>query len=381
MLTEIEQIKNLLAGKKHVLIAMPGEPSGDAIGSALALDHYFTSQNQRAEIVSAGFSIPKNLKFLAGIEKIKSQLALRQKFIIKVDVSRAPIESLSYDVKDGWLSIHLMPKHGSITKNELRTAQTTFPYDLIITLDTVDRNALGDIFFNNTDLFYRVPTINIDHHAHNEHFGQINLVNLNAVATAEIVWELITNLNNTATDENTATAILTGLITKTNSFKTASVSPGTLQLAGRLIDQGANRELIIQNLYRTKTIPTLKLWGRVLSHMQIDRAHGLVWSSLTRDDFARSGTSPADLHGLINELLLNSPDTKMVLLIYESENGQPINGLLAIEKDYNALTLLAPFNPSGDKKEATFVINDKSLTEAETLVLNTIKQKINPIPT
>jgi hypothetical protein len=115
--------------------------------------------------------------------------------------------------------------------------------------------------------------------------------------------------------------------------------------------------------------------------MQIDRAHGLVWSSLTRDDFARSGTSPADLHGLINELLLNSPDTKMVLLIYESENGQPINGLLAIEKDYNALTLLAPFNPSGDKKEATFVINDKSLTEAETLVLNTIKQKINPIPT
>jgi len=113
-----------------------------------------------------------------------------QKFTIKVDISKTKIDSLSYDIKDDWLYIHLNPKQGTISKKELRTAQSSFKYDLIITLNSPDLESLGDIFENNTDLFYRVPIINIDHQAGNEHYGATNLVELNKTSAGEIVYFL-----------------------------------------------------------------------------------------------------------------------------------------------------------------------------------------------
>ena len=50
------------------------------------------------------------------------------------------------------------------SKNELRTAQSGLKYDLIITVNAQDLESLGNVFFNNTDLFYKVPIINFDSH-------------------------------------------------------------------------------------------------------------------------------------------------------------------------------------------------------------------------
>ena len=374
MLNETEQLKRLFSDKRYVLIALPRNADGDAVAAGLALQLFLEKQHKQADIVSAGFVAPKNLKFLPKLDGIKSELTHLQQFIIKVDVSHAPIESLSYDVKDNWLSIHLSPKHGAITKNELRTAQSAYRYDLVVAIGSADWDHLGDIYFNNTDLFHRLPVINLDNNAANEHYAQVNAVDLNATSLSEIIFNAMRAISDSIIDADMATAILTGLIIKTKSFKTASVTPATLQLASELIKLGAKRDQIIRHLYRTKTIATLKLWGQALSHLQTDKTSGLVWSALTRDDFIRAGAAENDLHDIIDELLINSPEAKMVLLIYENQGQPGVHGILTVEKEHDALALLAPFNPLGNKKQATFAVENKTLLEAQNAVLEAIKK-------
>ena len=179
-LAEIEQLKKLLDGAKQTLVVFDTEKTDDAVCSALAVKLFLEKRGKRVDVASEGFVLPEHLKFLPKANEIKGQLSYLQKLIIKVDVSRAKIDTLSYDVADNWLSIHLNPREGSITKNDLRTAQTGYKYDLIITVGARDMNALGGIFHNNTDLFYKTALVNFDCHPGNEEYGQVNIVDLAA---------------------------------------------------------------------------------------------------------------------------------------------------------------------------------------------------------
>ncbi len=374
--SEPQQLNKLIAESKHILLTFASAPDVDAITTALAWKNFLEKQHKQADVVCENFVAPKNLNFLSGLNDVKSELSHLQKFIIKVDVSKAKIETLSYDVKDNWLSIYLTPRSGAITKNELRTAQSTFKYDLIITINSPDLNSLGEIFLNNTDLFYRVPVINIDHNSTNEHYGQLNLVDLTATSAAEITYKLLAAIKTDLINANIATLLLTGMIVKTHSFKTASVTPAALNLAGELINLGADRDRIIQNIYRTRSLASLKLWGQVLSHLQTDRAIGLVWSLITREDFARSGADENDLKEVVGELIANSPEIKLIFLIYEKETDL-IKATLTANHEFNAKLLLRNFAPVGDKQQATVELKATSLKEMEEKLLDEIKKNLS----
>ncbi len=374
-LKELEQFQKVLGDSKYILMVFNSKNNGDAVGSALALKTFFEGQGKLVDMAASEFIAPKNLRFLTGVDSIKPKLANVQKFIIKVDVSKAPIETISYDVKDGWLSIYLTPQHGLITKNELRTAQTTFKYDLIITLNTPDLESLGDIFFNNTDLFYKTTIVNIDHEPNNERYGKINITDLNATTTAEIVYGILKHINEHAIDGGVANALLTAITLATSRFTAPHLTPLTLKIASQLIERGADREKIAQNLYRTRSIATLKLWGQALSHLENDPKYGLVWTIITREDFARSGGNAEDLRGIVDELISDSPEAKIILLLYELEENK-IGGIVATEKNHDALHLVKPLNPAGNKKQASFTIIGKTLKETEAEVLEMIRGAI-----
>jgi phosphoesterase RecJ-like protein len=235
---------------------------------------------------------------------------------------------------------------------------------------------LGEIFFHNTDLFYKTPIVNFDNHAGNEHFGQINIVEMNASSNAEIIFGILEQLSAAHIDEKIATCLLTGMISQTNSFKTPNVAPSTLNIASRLMNLGADREKIIHNLYRTKSISSLKLWGRALNNLQHDREIGMAWTTITRDDFIRSDASEEDLHGIASELITNSPEAKIILLLHEfNDNKQTgkIRGLLTTGKDQDALEMAAAYSPQGNNKFASFVLEDKTLNEAEKEILEHLR--------
>jgi nanoRNase/pAp phosphatase (c-di-AMP/oligoRNAs hydrolase) len=375
MFNELNQLNKLIENSQRPLIVFDVNLKHDAIASALALKSYLQKKGKKAEIVSSGYTALPELGYLKSIDTIKPELSNLHKFTIKVDIANVKIDTLSYDISDDWLSIHITPRHGIIGKNNLRTLQTGFKYDLIFILGATELNSLGNTFFNNTDLFYRTPLINIDINPANEHFATLNIVDLTACSISEVIYKIMNDLG-LDTDAENATALLTGMIARTRSFKTPSVTPATLNLAGKLMGLGADREIIIKNLYRTKTISTLKLWGRALYNLQTDQSIGLVSTIITRDDFSRSGATAQELPDLVSELIANSPDAKFILIIYEDEKNNGITHFsLTVDKKFDAKQLTKLFKPEGDKKTVKFAISNKSIKEAESAVIDEIKNR------
>lgn len=380
-LSELQQLSGLFSGSRHVLVLFNAPDNGDAIGSAVALKTLLEKQGKQVDIACSGFAAPKMFSFLPKISEIKSELGHLQKFIIKVDVSKNPIDTISYDVKDGVLSLYLTPKQGLLSKYELRTAQSTFKYDLIVTLNTPDLESLGTIFLNNTDLFYRTAIVNIDHQANNERYGHVNLIDLTATSTAEIIFTVVKQLGEQHLDAATATAILTGMTVATKSFKDPNITPATLQIASALVNSGADREKIVRHLYHTRSISALKLWGQALTHLTYDQSVGLVSTIITREDFTRSGATADELKGMIDELFSTAPEAKVTLILFEDPNdtinNKKICGLLATEKNVDALSTVKPFNPHGSKRQCSFEIQNKTLKEAEEIVLTLLKKTLS----
>lgn len=380
MLNEIQQIKQEIENCRHVLIVFNNHENTDATASALALFSFLEKNNKSVDIACPNFLLSKNLAFLTGLKNIKTELEHLQKLIIKVDVSHAKIESLSYDIKDNWLSIYLTPKNGLLTKDEIRTAQSAYKYDLIITLGTSELETLGPMFLNNTDLFYRTNIINIDYNPNNERYGQINFIDLNATSVSEMVYRLAKQFWTTQLEETNATALLTGMIAATHSFKTTNVTPLTLQAASELINHGANREKIIQNLYRTRSLSTLKLWGAALSKIKIDQNKHFAWTSITKEDFIKCAANEEDLRDIISELIGNSPEIDLVLLLYEKENlsgHNIINGILYSKKGHDTRLLLKPHNPSGTSEQVKIALENITLVDAEKTLTEEIKKSLS----
>ncbi|HBU07502.1 MAG TPA: hypothetical protein DEB09_05475 [Candidatus Magasanikbacteria bacterium] len=379
-LNDYEQIKKLLEGKKDILITFHKEGTGDMVASSVALALYLESIGKRVDIVVQDFVLAKNLEFLKKAETIKANFSHLQKFVITVDTDKTGVHELSYDLKDEKLRIFVTPKQGFLTRNDVRTAQSDFKYDIIFVLGTEDYAALGSIYDSNTELFYNKPVINIDNHAGNEHFGQINIIDSTATSVGEILADMFETIGSEHINEQVATALLTAIIANTHSFRTQNIKPYTLNLASKLMSLGADRDHIVQNLYRTRSLSTLKLWGQALSHIQHDKSIGLVWTTITRDDFVRSGAETNELYDIVDELISNSPEASLTLLFYEQNNNlekPSIHVILKAVKGHNAHELLKPFQPTaGDKKQASTIIINKTLKEVEEEVINYIKKQL-----
>ena len=72
-------------------------------------------------------------------------------------------------------------------------------YDLVIILDCSDIDRIGSVLDD-----YGDPDINIDHHPTNTHFAELNLVQEDAVATAEMIYEIAGILSFPITKQITA---------------------------------------------------------------------------------------------------------------------------------------------------------------------------------
>lgn len=313
-----KQIFDSLAKSNHVLVALPKGASGDAVGAGLAAAQFLKKLEKQAEIVCAALEL-EAYRFLPGFGDIKRQLRVDQSFVISVKTEQAKLDELSYEVKDDHLDIFLKPKSGKFSQGDVSFKSARFPYDLILTLDTPSLEHLGTVYEANTDLFFETPVVNIDHHPGNEHYGQINLVDLTATSTAEILASLIENFESSLIDEDIATNLLAGIIVETNSFQHVKTTPRAFLKASSLVSQGARQQEIVRELYKTKQVSLLKLWGRALARIQEVSDLGLAYSMVNEADLLKSGASTSDVLGVMKELVANLTGKKIILLLAETK--------------------------------------------------------------
>ena len=374
-LTINQQIFELIKNSQKILLTFKKNFSGDALASALAIFLLLQKMNKQADLVCQDFIIPQNYAFLPHLDKIKSDLNSLKRFIISLDLTENKVKDFSYDVKNNKLNIYLTPEKGILENKNIAFRSGDYKYDLIITFDTDDLESLGDVYEKNTDFFYNTPLINIDNNPENEQYGQINLVELAKTSSAEIIFDLIEQYDLNLLDAQIATCLLTGMIAKTRSFRSLSVTPRVLNVASQLILNGADRDLIIQNLYRTKSINTLKLWGKVLARLKNDPAYKMAWSYLTQKDFIELNIQNPNLSEVIEELITSAPEAEIIVLFTENKN-QTISGLIYTSKNYDSLYLAKAFNPFGTKTFATFELEKTDLAEAGKEVIESIKTNL-----
>ena len=383
MLNREQQIFEQIKKAKNILITFNKTWEGDAIASALALFLVCKKQEKNVEVAAEKFNDNALFNFLPAYNNIKTSLNVSRDFIISLDTSNAKVGQIKYNTKENSLDFIISPKEGFFTHDDVSSDFENFRYDLIIVLDTPDLESIGSIYDNNTNFFYKTPIINIDHHSNNEQFGQINHIELTAISTTEILFNLISEYSKNLIDENIATCLLAGIISKTRSFKTQNITPQSLAISSQLITMGADREKIVNRLYRSRPLNLLKLWGRVLARLTGSSEKNLVWSILTLADFDKTEANENDLTELIDELIVSIPQANIIILIYESSLGNDkdnvTKALIYSVKNIHSLNLAKKFNPSGTRNFVKIQL-DKPLNQAEPEIINTIKEELNKLP-
>jgi phosphoesterase RecJ-like protein len=155
--------------------------------------------------------------------------------------------------------------------------------------------------------------INIDHHVTNENFARINYVDPDSVATCAILTELLPRLG-ISISLDSATALLSGIITDSIGFRTSSTNQDALKHAIRLMETGADLYEIYNKSLISRSYAAAKYWGFALARMQ--KRDGIVWTSLTLDDRKISGYKLDDDADLTN-LLSSIEESRISVLFVE----------------------------------------------------------------
>ncbi len=361
----IEQLSKILQSAQRILLTGPANPNIDVVSSAMAWRLFLQRKNKQVDLAFAG-QVP-DLKFLPKVD-IDSQLENLGNFKIILRVGDNKVKQLSYDVKGDNLEINIVPESGSFNDADVTTKYEGYKYDLVIMLGAMSLDSLGEIFSQNKNFFWQTPIINIDRSLLNENFGQLNIIETSTTSLAEISFRLLKN----GLDKNISTALLTGMIAATNSFQAPQVTPDTLALASQLIVKGADRQSIVQGLYRTKDIATLKNWGRVLSRLR--KSGNIITSFLKHDE---GDNLPQDWQELVKDLILASPQTQAVVIFYQVELNKTEAWIYAVS-NINVLELTKNMKPEGYRQFAKIII-EQDLDSARELLIEKIQEKLNLI--
>src|SRR5262249_62280617 len=143
--------------------------------------------------------------------------------------------------------------------------------------------------------------INIDHHHDNTHFGDLNLVDVGASCTAEIVYELALLLGVRITPEM-ASALYVGIITDTGKFMYDNTNARTHRIAAELDEGGVVVDDTYRRLYEHVPIEKIRLVARALQGIGRYCDEQLVLAYITAEDYEATGAGEEMVEGIIDHL-------------------------------------------------------------------------------
>ncbi len=194
------------------------------------------------------------------------------------------------------------------------------------TLDGVDDRALY-VFLDMSDQARagqplqwvpRERIIDIDHHLGNQRFGRWNYIVEASAATGVLVLNLITALGQAVTAD-IATCLLTAVISDTGCFMYSNADPATLRLAAALVNIGADKDRIVEQLYQTRSFSGQKILGRVLDDFVLTD-DGICYSSVSQALLEEFGATHEDLEDVVGALRAVD-HCEVAALLKESPDG------------------------------------------------------------
>jgi len=168
-------------------------------------------------------------------------------------------------------------------------------FDTVVALDAGAFSRLG--FQEN--LFEHVCLINIDHHASNPGYGDINIVNADYCATGAMVFDLIQHLGKPLS-KSSASAIYAAVLTDTASFRLDRVNADVHRMTAELIEAGAEPSVAADAIYDSQPLARLSLLTSALQTLSIENDGRSAWMHVTQEMLDETGANHEDSEGFID---------------------------------------------------------------------------------
>lgn len=275
---ELAEIKQLLqSGSKRIVLTTHRNPDGDAMGSTLGMYNYLVEQGHQPVVIVPN-EAPAFLKWMPGMDAVIDFLA---------DPEKA--EGI---IKDA---------------------------DIIFCLDFNALYRIEDVgvAVGNS----KAVKVNIDHHQQPENFADLNISDVTASSTCEMVFEFLMNIGaSSPLSLNASKCLYTGLMTDTGSFRFASTSSRTHYVASELLKSGFTVNTIHERIFDTNSVNRLKLLGYCLNDKMrvFENFHaGLI--SLSLEEQKKFNYQKGDTEGFVN-YPLSIEGVKLSAFFTEYEN-------------------------------------------------------------
>jgi phosphoesterase RecJ-like protein len=310
-----KKIRDRIRAAQRVLVTSHIRPDGDAIGSSLALGIAILDLGKQVQIVLSD-GIPMSFRHLPGAELIQKKAAGE--------------------------------------------------FDLIVSVDCSDLQRTGKALEG-----YRSPDIVIDHHVTNNAFGDLNLIDPAAVATASVLTRYMPSWGLTITASIGAN-LLTGLVTDTLGFRTSNVTPETLRQAADLLELGVDMSALYFRSLVQHSFQATKYWGAGLSSLQ--RLDGVIWATLTVADRKACEYTGNDDADLIN--ILSSIDEADIAIMFVEQNKNKTKvSWRGLKPTVDVSQIACKFGGGGHKAAAGAELSG-SLAEVQDLVLSATRASL-----
>jgi phosphoesterase RecJ-like protein len=193
----------------------------------------------------------------------------------------------------------------------------------IACLDISDPARTGGFFTANEAMLRGeggVKVLNMDHHATNVRFGDLQLLDVNAAACAEQVAAALNELG-WAVDADIARYILLGVVTDTLGFRTPSTTSRSLKIAAYMMERGGDLYNIIDEVFNTRPLSTIMLWSKALGSVSLGADGRVIYIHVTPQMLNSAGAKEEELEGLSSYLATVRGAVKVAAVLKERDDG------------------------------------------------------------
>ena len=158
-------------------------------------------------------------------------------------------------------------------------------------------------------------------------------------------------------DKITATLILLGIETDTNSLQFENSKPEAFMAVADLLKQGARLRSVVNSAFSGKPLPMIHLLGRVLERARITN-DSLVVSYVTMRDKKELGLTDKVSSGISN-FIEQAEEGKVAVVFEEIEGGYIKASIRSNNSTSNVAKFANFFGGGGHKKAAAFRFEGK----------------------
>jgi phosphoesterase RecJ-like protein len=284
---ELDRAVAVIRGAGSLALACHVTPDGDALGSLLAM-HHLCRANGQPSLASwpRPFVVAPHYRYLPGLDRCTKP----------DDFPEQPEVMLTFDC-------------GSLA----RLGELAWPAE-----------AAGDL-------------IVLDHHATNDRYGTINVIDTGAAATAVVVRTLARRLGWQLT-RDAAICLYSGLVTDTGRFQYDCTTPDVFALAEELSRFDLPISSMSRQLFEEHRFDYLQLVAAALGRAQLDKERRFVATWVTIEDFERFGCDFEEAEGLI-DLVRRTSEATVSCVLKETHDGTRVSLRAVDDTDVGVIAL------------------------------------------